>query len=63
MTAPGIDHAKDGRSAAEAPATHGFSDPVYFRSHPRHSSRWVGWAVGVLLFIAAPVALLLALIH
>lgn len=61
MTAPGTDHDGDRRTAARV--TPGFSDPVYFRSHPRHSSRWVGWAVGVLLFIAAPVALLLALIH
>jgi serine/threonine protein kinase len=50
-------------SDAAAGSSAGFSDPVYFRSEPRRTSHWVAWAIGILLFIAAPVALLLALIH
>jgi serine/threonine protein kinase len=57
------DRAGDGRADAGDRQASGFSEPVYFRSHRRSRSRWMGWAVAVLFFMAAPLALLLALIH
>jgi hypothetical protein len=56
-----------GASAAVAPerpaaTADGYHEPVYFQRRHRRGRSWVLWTVGVLLFIAAPVALLLVLI-
>ena len=49
-------------SPAAAGQDGGFSPPVYFVDRRVSASRIALWAVGVLLFVAAPVALLIALL-
>jgi serine/threonine protein kinase len=56
----------DGAAAAEPPGgpagtPDGYHEPVYFQSRRRPARRWLLWTLAVVLFIAAPVALVLAL--
>jgi serine/threonine protein kinase len=60
----------DEREARSLPASgtspqsnDGFSERVIYGRHKRVNGRLVGWALGLVLFAAAPVALLIAALH